>query len=395
MKKLILVLAIALIAVPAMAVNVILEQVDSDTLAVKYNSNGTTPETRMRAVALVITAPGATLTLDAGSYVEGESTPTVGQNGYGIYPASISINAEGTVTDDGSPLADAGDPGADLGDVVLEFGSLYDSSITDSAPGTEGTLCTFTVAAASTVTITMVDEDIYRGGLVLENGDATGDIDTSIEFVIASGPEPATNGTPVANVTTATGGLATDLGWTAGAGATSYDVYFGTVNPPPFLANVATTSRDVGAMAQGKLYYASVVAKNASGDAEALNWNFRTDCLKQSGVPVAEWNDWVAWGRPKCWGYSRQCRGDINGTKNMQYVQLLDLNALKSAYGKTDAQLALITNGICADLNHTKNMQRVQLLDLNILKSYYGKSDALTPLCDVNKVNFWTVPADL
>jgi hypothetical protein len=127
------------------------------------------------------------------------------------------------------------------------------------------------------------------------------------------------------------------------------------------------------------------------GETEDYRFVPITECIKAT---AAEYLDWTNWNRPNCWCYKRQCRGDINGTKNIQWVQILDLNILKAAFGKTDAQLVLIPNGICADLNHKKNIQRVQILDLNILKNYFGKPEAQVPCCD-NNGDCILVPADI
>jgi hypothetical protein len=281
MKKLILVLAIALMACPAMALNVFLEQVDMDTLAVKYSGNGTTDATRMRAVALTITAPaGVTLTLDAGSYQQGESTAATSK--YGIYPARINIDSStGVVNSYGSPLADATDPGAGTGDgtnsVVLEFGSLYFADT--NAPGAAGTLCTFTVGGVSgSATIAALDEDTYRGGLVLENGDQ-GVVSSSILFTVAQAPGQATNPSP------ATGAInvnrsSTTLSWTAGTNAVTRDVYFGTVNPPvtKVIADGTATTYAPGTMTGKKTYYWRVDEKNSAGTTTGIVWSFTTIC---------------------------------------------------------------------------------------------------------------------
>jgi len=102
------------------------------------------------------------------------------------------------------------------------------------------------------------------------------------------------------------------------------------------------------------------------------------------GSSAPEYADWVEWGKPDCWCYARQCRGDINGKKTLVYwVQLLDLQLLTAAYNKPDAQLALIPGGICSDVNHKKTLPyRVQLLDLQELAKYYNKVETLVPKCD-------------
>ncbi|MHC4642282.1 MAG: hypothetical protein ACYS32_11610, partial [Planctomycetota bacterium] len=67
-----------------------------------------------------------------------------------------------------------------------------------------------------------------------------------------------------------------DLSWTAGVGATSHDVYFGTSNPPPFLLNQATTTFDPGTMAYGTTYYWRIDEVDAYGTITGTAWSFTT-----------------------------------------------------------------------------------------------------------------------
>ncbi|MFA5238506.1 MAG: hypothetical protein WC476_02185 [Phycisphaerae bacterium] len=114
-----------------------------------------------------------------------------------------------------------------------------------------------------------------------------------------------------------------------------------------------------------------------------------TECLAAIDPSYA---DWVAWSKPNCWCYRKQCRGDINGTLFLgKPVTQADNNILKAAYNLTDAQLALVVNGICADLNHQSFLgKRVTQADNNILKLYYNVTDALVPECPPDNINFWT-----
>jgi len=116
-------------------------------------------------------------------------------------------------------------------------------------------------------------------------------------------------------------------------------------------------------------------------------------------VPGSEYAAWAAWGKPSCWCYARQCRGDIDGKKTgVKWVAIPDLTILYAAYNKTDAQLAGITNGICADLDHKKTgVKRVAIPDLTIAYQYYNKAEGLIPLCNQAPIitgpyNFWTTP---
>jgi hypothetical protein len=123
------------------------------------------------------------------------------------------------------------------------------------------------------------------------------------------------------------------------------------------------------------------------------------NCLIGGIAHVNEYADWVAWGRPDCWCYARQCRGDINGLKTGPYwVQLLDLQLFAQAYLKNDADLDKIAGGICSDINHRKmGPFRINLSDLQELANYYLKPEAQVPMCDqapltTGPYNFWTVP---
>ncbi|MHC4739491.1 MAG: beta strand repeat-containing protein, partial [Planctomycetota bacterium] len=84
----------------------------------------------------------------------------------------------------------------------------------------------------------------------------------------ASSPSPADSATGVS--TTA------DLSWTAGSGATSHDVYFGTSSPGSFQGNQAATTFDTGSMANDTTYYWRVDEVNAGGTTTGSVWSFTT-----------------------------------------------------------------------------------------------------------------------
>lgn len=66
------------------------------------------------------------------------------------------------------------------------------------------------------------------------------------------------------------------LSWSPAPGATSYDVYFGTTNPPPLQASTATLSFVPGILPPNLTYYWGVVARSASGNAASPVWQFTT-----------------------------------------------------------------------------------------------------------------------
>ncbi|MFA5251547.1 MAG: PASTA domain-containing protein, partial [Phycisphaerae bacterium] len=91
---------------------------------------------------------------------------------------------------------------------------------------------------------------------------------------------------------------------------------------------------------------------------------------------MTDYTQWVNAGKPKCWCYPRQCKGDADGkaeTKNNYWVANGDLAILKSGWQKVNGPVG---NAACADFDHkveTKNNYRVSNGDLAILKSYWQK----------------------
>jgi len=124
-----------------------------------------------------------------------------------------------------------------------------------------------------------------------------------------------------------------------------------------------------------------------------------TDCVKTT---ASFYNDWVAFGKPNCWCYERQCNGDIDGKKFPNSaagkpVTTADLTIFKAAFNLTTADLALVANGICADLNHAKfpntaTGKRVTTADLTTFKLYFNVAMASVPSCDISNYNFWMIP---
>ena len=69
------------------------------------------------------------------------------------------------------------------------------------------------------------------------------------------------------------------LSWTAALGATSYDVYLGTVNPPSIVASnlTGTTYVPSSALSTSTTYFWKVVAKNLGGSSpDSATWAFTT-----------------------------------------------------------------------------------------------------------------------
>ena len=96
---------------------------------------------------------------------------------------------------------------------------------------------------------------------------ANGGFGIAISAPVVSGTAPVapllvlpSNGATGASLTPA-------LSWSAAAGATSYDVYFGTGGTPPFVTNTTVTSYSPAPLTPGTTYYWQIVARNGSGTA--------------------------------------------------------------------------------------------------------------------------------
>lgn len=82
-------------------------------------------------------------------------------------------------------------------------------------------------------------------------------------------PTPANNSTDI--------NLDADMSWTAGTGAVSHNVYFGTDNPPPFIGNQTSATFDPGTLEFSTTYYWQIDELNGSGVVTTGDvWNFTT-----------------------------------------------------------------------------------------------------------------------
>lgn len=105
---------------------------------------------------------------------------------------------------------------------------------------------------------------------------------STVISAIATNPVPANNATGICFQ-----GLnsVNSINWSAVAGATSYDVYFGAGSVPGIItANVTTNSFSTGILAGNTTYFWRIVPKNACGitTGTQIVWNFRT-----SGAPCS------------------------------------------------------------------------------------------------------------
>ena len=94
----------------------------------------------------------------------------------------------------------------------------------------------------------------------------------------ASNPNPADGATGVS--------ITADLSWTAGSGAMSHNVYFGTSSPGLFQGNRISTTFDPGVLTLGAKYYWRIDEVSTWDTTTGEVWNFTTDPGPPPSVPL-------------------------------------------------------------------------------------------------------------
>ncbi len=177
MKKILFVLAVLLLAAPAMAVvDVNVVQSDSEPCDV-YITYVNTEGPNVRAFALDIWVDDGNI-LAIEDYNVGECIGDA-NCGYGIFMGTIVINVDGDVTNDGTPVAELSDlpvdtlPGPpDNNGVTTEMGALYKLGVFPG-PAQTGTL--YRVRVSKLPTNLCIRTNVSRAGIVLENGSSSED----------------------------------------------------------------------------------------------------------------------------------------------------------------------------------------------------------------------------
>jgi len=168
MKKLALILAVALLAAPAFAVQVSVVPTGPLTADIVYDSQGED----VAAFAIDIDLSAGDINEVSNFHV---GVSTAADPGYGIFPANfdrfITVNGQGDVDNWGvagyTPLADPNDKGENPTGITIELGALYKGDA--NKPTGTGVLCTITVTEACTATPKL---NAIRGGVVLTGAGA-------------------------------------------------------------------------------------------------------------------------------------------------------------------------------------------------------------------------------
>jgi hypothetical protein len=321
MKRLAVCLAMILLAKPAVAaVRIIVVPEGTTQVAINYDTTG---GEKVRAFALDVSVASGTIT-KISDFHRGESSadPNI-QRGYGIFPGSFGRY----ITVDSA-----------TGEVTDWNASAYSPVADPCDPGALGGLNTNGIT-------------IELGALYSPAGD------DSVNAPLNSGTLcKLTLSTPT-SVTVALNQIRGGIVLTNPSVAPTVDLTCAT--------NVSTA-----APATTTATTPSTVAKSVSK-------------MSTSAETSSEYAEWVSVGKPVCWTYPRQCRGDADGRTEAtpdggtSYVGQADLNVLVAAWQILEPPfgpgIASVQNGICADFAHDKGgsaatgYYRVGTTDLNRL----------------------------
>ncbi|MGA2093179.1 MAG: hypothetical protein ABSH16_07220 [Sedimentisphaerales bacterium] len=398
-QRILLIVAMLLIAAPAFATIDINCTPGPGTsgnnkLTVTYKCNG---GEAVRAFALDFnlgpTSPGQVLWSEVNDFNRGESNKPGG--GYGIFPGQFrnqidpaNPNWFATYYYPVAPSGDVDSNGTGIGTrkVICELGSLYKDA---NAPGSSGKLFTLLADPNGQQQVGLtVTTNTVRGKVVLENGtsvDPTITFPNPWKFVSCPSAAPATLTYPAADANNGR----YQVSWSAAADATGYRLdrsnNAGSTWTAIYSGTATTVCDDVNA---GSYRYR--VAATAAGCPDVCNTG-STDCAVVLCFPTADPNmtTWKAQGKPRCWCYQRQCKGDATGTSEgttktgVYWVGVPDLNIFMKAYMVKEPTFGVGLKGepnICADFSHTSEgttktgIYRVGVPDLNIfMKAYMVK----------------------
>jgi hypothetical protein len=112
------------------------------------------------------------------------------------------------------------------------------------------------------------------------------------------------------------------------------------------------------------------------------------ECMMGTHPDYAMWEEY---GKPNCWCYAAQCKGDVDGLTELSgtvNVFMLDLDVFVPSFGS----MQTTEPGVCADLDHQKELSdtvNVFMNDLNIFVPNFG---SMQDACDDTHINFWIVP---
>jgi len=407
MRRILLIVAILLLATPAFAVVTVTATREgndvngNDTIRISYNCNGT-PVEKVRAFGLDINVmSAATRTIDVNR--DGNTIPNVrdfnvgDNNGFGIFPGNyrergLSPTDPNWRTAQYTPVAPGADPdklpGFGSNGITAELGTLFVGD--GNRPPSAGTLFRFDVNCHGVfvpATTVHLSKNTSRG-IVLEDGSSVAD--ANLVFVdCCACPNPACEVPIPASITypcsNNINGKYT-VSWASSAGATYYVLERSTDAGLNWtqLSSGADTSYNADEPNLTSNTY-RVKACNAICCSDYKVGSCACVVTYCYGPSDPQFANWGTMGKPRCWCYPHQCQGDADGLqegKPLVYVGTNDLTILTSAWLATPAQITAAPEpNACADFDRTtegKPVVEIGTNDLTILTNNWLQNPAGT-----------------
>ena len=373
MKKLLLVVAMLLIAMPALAtVSVTATDKGSGVVEVRYNCSAAE---KVRSFALDISVDSG-MTIDTISdFNVGESKKPGG--GYGIFPGRFAdyINASNPNWADPNytPVAPAADSDArgNLGTsaITVEMGSLY---VDVNAPGTSGLLFRLGVTAhgATDANLTIALNNT-RIGVVLEDTNVVASpvlTGTKVTFIQNCTVPNVVNflladaNTAILNANFIIGTITYQCDNTIAAGSViSTNPTGGTVTTCGTAVNIVVSTGVCDCLYVGRVFDA-----NGAGFAGMT-------------VTTTQYNLWVTLGKPNCWCCTSQKRGNGNYSgSSATKTDSLDLAGVKNTANYNKSTTAA---NACYDFNFSGKVDSVDLARVKNTANY-NKATGSGPPCN-------------
>jgi hypothetical protein len=215
-----------------------------------------------------------------GTFTISGGTATLGDNFYVGFSGKGLLQMTGGTITVGLVFGIAQNTGS-IADVNLYGGTINANGTFNMTSGGGMDITTGTLIVNGDVT-TLINTYKTNGWITGYGGAGTVNVSyntpnpgkTTVTATAGGPPSKATTPNPANSATGVS--ITNDLGWAAGSGATSHDVYFGTSSPGTFRGNQTATTYNTGTMAYNTTYYWRIDEKNAVGTTTGDVWSFTT-----------------------------------------------------------------------------------------------------------------------
>jgi len=163
-------------------------------------------------------------------------------------------------------------------DVISEDETGFRIERAKGDTGIFDSIATVQTGVTSFVDTVLEELTLYRYRVLAFNDSLTSWYEQTVPVTtLGSASLPAAVSDPSPGNNTYNIGTDTTVMWKASINADSYDVYFGTENPPPFVMNQEGTTYQPDELAKGTRYYWRIDGKNSNGTTEGLIWRFKVE----------------------------------------------------------------------------------------------------------------------